>query len=357
MSDAPTVKYVFASVTSDGKPDVPALTITTINPDREGDRVIPEGGDFTDFLRNPVLMWAHGGRDGYASVPIGTVSSLEVMPGKGVKAAWKWLEGDPFADRIKNAWDQGVVRASSIGFKPVKVTPNGQGLDHEKWELLELSLCAIPMNPEAVRTIKGLLDFEPKADHVATKSMMACLEHLTLAIGMHEVHMAEPQSATPESQVAMMAHMVAAKEACMSSMGGMKAEMDAIQKRGRVLSSVNESRLRAAVTSLSDATTVLSEVLAQLESAQADVEAMPTDPEQCAVTIVEEPIVLRLLLADEDPVVLSLTESNEPVFSIDPDDLRRAISDVMREQLQAALVLPVTEHLARTIDLARGIVH
>jgi HK97 family phage prohead protease len=130
--------------------------ISTINPDREGDRVIPEGGNFANFMKSPVLMWAHGGADGYASVPIGSVTALEVMPGHGVKAEWKWLEGDPFADRIKNAWKQGVVRASSIGFKPITYMKNGMGNDIETWELLELSLCAIPMNPEAVRSLKAL---------------------------------------------------------------------------------------------------------------------------------------------------------------------------------------------------------
>ena len=158
-----TVKYVYQTVTAStlqASTETATCMISTINPDREGDRVLPEGGDFSNFMKSPVLMWAHGGADGYASVPIGSVTALEVMPGRGVKAEWKWLEGDPFADRIKNAWKQGVIRASSIGFKPITYLKNGTGNDIEKWELLELSLCAIPMNPEAVRSLKalGLMD-------------------------------------------------------------------------------------------------------------------------------------------------------------------------------------------------------
>jgi HK97 family phage prohead protease len=153
------MKYVYQTVTAatlQASTETATCMISTINPDREGDRVIPEGGNFANFMKSPVLMWAHGGADGYASVPIGSVTALEVMPGHGVKAEWKWLEGDPFADRIKNAWKQGVVRASSIGFKPITYMKNGMGNDIETWELLELSLCAIPMNPEAVRSLKAL---------------------------------------------------------------------------------------------------------------------------------------------------------------------------------------------------------
>lgn len=158
-----TMKYVYQTVTAatlQSSTELATCMISTINPDREGDVVVPEGGNFANFMKSPVLMWAHGGSDGYASVPIGSVTALEVMPGHGVKAEWKWLEGDPFADRIKNAWKQGVVRASSIGFKPLTYQKNGMGNDIQTWELLELSLCAIPMNPEAVRSLKalGLMD-------------------------------------------------------------------------------------------------------------------------------------------------------------------------------------------------------
>jgi len=333
MSDTATVKYVFASVTSDGHADVPALTISTINPDREGDRVVPEGGDFTNFMRNPCLMWAHGGRDGYSSVPIGTVTSLEVLPGKSVKAAWKWLENDPFADRIKNAWNQGVIRASSIGFRPKQVTPNGAGLDHEKWELLELSLCAIPMNPEAVRAIKGLLSLGDPAIDVRVTDL-------------------------PELR---------------SELDAMKAEMDALQKRGRVLSAVNESKLRAALTAISDATTILGDVLAQIVTQPAEdpaqVDAMPNPEdmpeEQCAVVLVAEddPTVLRLTLAedpaDADTMVVRLVDDHghEPTIAIDPDDAKRLIRDTLRAEVGQVLSAVVAESLNQALDAARGRVH
>jgi hypothetical protein len=50
-----------------------------------------------------------------------------------------------------------MVRSASIGFisKERKRNDFG-GADHLRWELLEVSLCPVGANPEAVRTLKGL---------------------------------------------------------------------------------------------------------------------------------------------------------------------------------------------------------
>src|SRR3990167_5238826 len=153
-----STKYLLSTVTA--SPDdkgLPSCVISTINADRDKDHVIPEGMDASNFMKAPVLMWSHGGSDRYASLPIGTVTSLNVTPGQGITASWRWLENDPMADRVRNAWNQGVVRGTSIGFRPTKMEPNAEGgVDHLAWELLELSVCPIPANPEAVRTLKAL---------------------------------------------------------------------------------------------------------------------------------------------------------------------------------------------------------
>ena len=65
--------------------------------------------------------------------------------------------------------------------------------------------------PKSLKEAVGLV--------VGTKSMAKCMEHINIAIGMHEVHMAEPQSATMKSQKIMMEHMTEARDECMSSMG------------------------------------------------------------------------------------------------------------------------------------------
>lgn len=179
-TSTPTIKYFLASAALGG--DAPSMTITTNATDREGDRVVPEGGKFANFLKNPVVCFVHD----YKQLPIGRVTKLEVEPGKGINATWDWLKNDVFADRVKNAYEQGCINASSIGFIPLESTPNGKGLDITEWEMLELTLCPIPMNPEAVRAMKSLGFLgEAKADAAVTalRAAVATLKTAVVAKG------------------------------------------------------------------------------------------------------------------------------------------------------------------------------
>jgi hypothetical protein len=248
-----------------------------------------------------------------------------VTPGQGITASWKWLEGDPWADRVKNAWDQGVVRGTSIGFRPTKMEPNAQGgVDHLAWELLELSVCPIPANPEAVRTLKamGLMD-------------------------------------APEEVI------VAAAE--------VKVEEPVIEKRGRVLSAVNESKLRAALEALNG---VLAQLMPMTPDDMPEEDAakppMPEDDmdphkpkpmmalddaETYSLTLAEEDLAdgFRLTLADDPaPEVLTLSFAPDAptvqMFTVDPAVIQAVIIETMREQL----VGPIGESVQRALDRARG---
>ncbi|MDC8450040.1 MAG: HK97 family phage prohead protease [Nitrospira sp.] len=157
-------KHVYQTATAtkiDRTSVLPSMVVSTAAVDRDGDRVVPTGGDFANYLRNPVLMWGHSRTD----IPIGTVISLSA-DSSGVRIQWKWLEGDVQADRVKNGWDQGVVRAASISFLPSKSVRNEfGGHDHLEWELLEVSLVSVPCNAMAVRELKALRlwdDSEPE---------------------------------------------------------------------------------------------------------------------------------------------------------------------------------------------------
>ena len=148
-----TMKQLVTTVAalSSGR-DEDGMLISTPTVDRDGDRVMPEGVDLTNFKKNSPLMWAHD----YRGIPIGVVTSINVGR-EGIKAWWRWLRNDEFAKRVKNAWDQGVARSASIGFRPIKTIPNDYGgHDILKWDLLELSLVPVPANPEATRMFKML---------------------------------------------------------------------------------------------------------------------------------------------------------------------------------------------------------
>ena len=370
-----TMKYVYQTVTAatlQSSTELATCMISTINPDREGDVVVPEGGNFANFMKSPVLMWAHGGSDGYASVPIGSVTALEVMPGHGVKAEWKWLEGDPFADRIKNAWKQGVVRASSIGFKPLTYQKNGAGNDIETWELLELSLCAIPMNPEAVRSLKalGLMDGTEVLRMADDKEELDAVEQDEESDGPQPTPSVppEPEIVTEPEEVEVEVEKADQKDhgeamqaisALLTQLTTLVADMQSegydtedsaeeveieldgmhdeeksvpmIAKSGRVLSSKNELKIKAARAHLDD---VMKSIYKQ-----------PSDskPSRMPVTKSLNDVVMNII---EDVVA-------EPTFAIDTETMRSAIA----EAVKSAITVPAMESFQRAINMARGRVH
>jgi len=148
---------------------------------------------------------------------------------------------------------------------------------------------------------------------------------------------------------------------------GITKAMVAMEKRGRVISAVNESRLRAALTALSDANGVLSEVLSQLvtEPAEAPADLIVEEPvvsdDVQHLAFDDDPTVLRLLLepSDDDGPVLTLVDKSghEPLFAIDPEVMRSVIADAVKGQWRQAVVDPIGERLQQALETARGRVH
>ena len=113
------------------------------------------GGLSTEnYGKNPVVMWAHDvvGRSPAGGLPIGRTLKLSKVSGDGVVADFEFLSEDPFAQRVKNAWDKGFLRAASISWLPVKTVPaNGGRWRDTRSELLEWSIVAVPADPDALR--------------------------------------------------------------------------------------------------------------------------------------------------------------------------------------------------------------
>ena len=113
------------------------------------------GGLSTErYLRNPVVMWAHdiSGRSESGGLPIGRTREL-TRDGTGrLVADFEFLSEDAFAQRVKNAWDKGFLRAASISWMPIEGGPSegGQWRDTRS-DLLEWSIVAVPADPDALR--------------------------------------------------------------------------------------------------------------------------------------------------------------------------------------------------------------
>lgn len=146
-------KQTYATVVR-AKGDDAEILISTVGQDRDGDVLDPEGLVKEPYAANPVVLFGHR----HDQLPVGATTALDVESGRGIRARFRWLKGDEFADRVRNAFDQGVLRAASVGFIPREFAPlpGGRGLHISKWELIEWSLVCVPANPEAVRTLKSL---------------------------------------------------------------------------------------------------------------------------------------------------------------------------------------------------------
>lgn len=131
--------------------------------DRDRDRIMPMGGDMTNFNKNPVLIFGHNYHEPWAV--IGRVAETAVdMAGIRMRPELREPanESDP-QHIIRALWDQGLLRTASIGFIPIESRENEfGGRDFLKWEMLELSLTPLPANQEAIRlTFKALTTPQP----------------------------------------------------------------------------------------------------------------------------------------------------------------------------------------------------
>ena len=123
---------------------------TTPATDRVFDTINPLGATFQNPL---VLLHQHR-----ADSPIGRVT-FKKPTSKGIEfdaEIPEISEPGPLKDRVDTAWGEivhGLVRAVSIGFKPVKYAykENG-GVDFQEVEIFELSTVSIPALPSAVIT-------------------------------------------------------------------------------------------------------------------------------------------------------------------------------------------------------------
>lgn len=132
------------------------IVISTDSEDRDGDVVEQDGWEFNNYLLNPIVLFGHD----YRSVPIGMTNELTREGGKTI-ANFTFREPanehDPVLP-VRSAWDQGMLRAASVGFRIKDWEPLDEDDDnwfaprrYTKQELLEWSIVPIPSNQDALR--------------------------------------------------------------------------------------------------------------------------------------------------------------------------------------------------------------
>ena len=128
---------------------------------RNGDELNLRGINFTNYRKNPVVLWAH---DSYQGIPIAKTLKIGHDDQGRIEADFEFNAADEFAARVENAWNGGFIRGASIRYLPTKVVEvrNEEGkverLRVEESELLEWSLVPVPADPDSVRAAARALN-------------------------------------------------------------------------------------------------------------------------------------------------------------------------------------------------------
>jgi hypothetical protein len=142
--------------------------ISTEEVDRDGDILLASGIQTDNYMKNPVVVFAHRYTD--ASAVVGRALEVEPIPGQGVRARWQFVNDgiSEEADLVRRLWAGGFLNATSVGFVPKEASElpsdNGHsGKIYSNWEMLEFSIVIVPANASALRLAVKALDAEPAA--------------------------------------------------------------------------------------------------------------------------------------------------------------------------------------------------
>lgn len=124
-------------------------------PDRMDDVILSDGWDLKNFKNNPIALFNH-----QSTFPVGKWSNLRVEN----KQLRGHLELAPFGtseriDEIRKLVDAGILRAVSVGFRPLESERRegtDWGMTFKRCELVETSLVSVPANANALAVAKSL---------------------------------------------------------------------------------------------------------------------------------------------------------------------------------------------------------
>jgi HK97 family phage major capsid protein/HK97 family phage prohead protease len=124
-------------------------------PDRYGDIIKAAGWVLANFKANPIALFGHDN-----SFPIGVWEQVRVVGSELRAKLVPALKGtSQRIDEIISLVEQRVLKAASVGFKPLvapESRPGNKGFIFTRQELLETSIVTVPANPAALAVAKQL---------------------------------------------------------------------------------------------------------------------------------------------------------------------------------------------------------
>lgn len=306
----------------EGSDRVVSFTVSTGTVDRDNDTILAGGWQLTNFLANPVILWAHT----YDMLPIGRARSLNVSE-SGLAAQIEFTPAgvNPFADTVYDLVKAGFLNAASVGFKPMKYAFNETrgGVDFLEQELLEISVVPVPANPLAL--------VEARSAGIDIAPLKAWAQSVLDVPDVDETD-DEPAIGSPTFIAEMVAYCA---------------------KRGRVLSAENESELRSAID---DVRNGVEQGLARLQRVLSKLEVAPQEQAADPEDMKADDTIVTLDVSDADPFVLELADVEPEIedvlyldladeaetLDVDPtllhDCLVAAVSDVVRKSVRDAIL-------------------
>lgn len=150
------MSIVYKETAAAVSPDL-TFVLSDATVDRMGDTIDPAGWDLRWFKKNPIALFGHDN-----SFPIGNWADVRVEGGKLLGRLVMAAAGTSARiDEIRRLVEQGILKAVSVGFKPIEADPKDKtqpwgAQTYRKQELLETSLVSVPANPAALAVAKSL---------------------------------------------------------------------------------------------------------------------------------------------------------------------------------------------------------
>lgn len=141
---------------SDADPTEYVLSDETV--DRYGEVIQADGWDLGNFRKNPIALFNHN-----SNAVIGRWDKVRVEGKRLLGHLVLAMAGtSQVVDDVRRLWDQKMLKAVSVGFRPIKQEKLTEDADefwgpfrYLKQELVECSIVAIPANPNALQIARS----------------------------------------------------------------------------------------------------------------------------------------------------------------------------------------------------------
>lgn len=121
-----------------------------------GFRILTEGADLQQFIKNPVMLFNHSRDNEHYTGPVGRWNNIEI-DGDTITAESDFDMNDAKATALADKVENGFLRAASFGIKILETSDDaalmlpGQLLPTvTKWKAVEASVCDIPSNDDSL---------------------------------------------------------------------------------------------------------------------------------------------------------------------------------------------------------------